>query len=349
MEPKICRRGALLALTLTALFPFAATAQGRTRAAERLRTEFVGAFERPRVPLEPRAVSSEEKSGLIYEKLTVASEAGQRVPILIVHTAGASSPRRPAVVCLHGLGGNKEGLTGYLEGFARRGIVGVAIDHRYHGDRKGDLSAAMIEAYRTGKEHPYVWDTVWDTWRVLDYLQTRPDVDPQRLGVMGISLGGHATWMASADPRVKVAVPCISVCSWKWQIENRGYMQRVRNVQRPFDAVREALGEPEVNARVVTAAWSRWVPGVPDRWDCQDILSAFAPKPLLVIGGDSDPVAPLPGLEVAWAKIKAAYDRAGAADHLARNIAEHSGHTVTSAQQAAIYDWFVRWLRPEPR
>jgi pimeloyl-ACP methyl ester carboxylesterase len=270
------------------------------------------------------------------------------VPVLIVRQAG-DPVRRPAVICLHGLGGNKEGLSSYLEELARRGFIGVALDARYHGDRAGNLTKAMAEAFRTGKEHPYLWDTVWDTWRVMDYLQTRPDVDRDRLGVMGISLGGHTAWMVSADPRVKVAVPCISVCSWRWQLEHQGYTQRVQNLQAAFDSVRDQMGEPEVNRKVVAAAWERWMPGVPMEFDCQDVLAAFAPRPLLIIGGDSDPVAPLEGAKVAFAVIEPAYARAGASDRLRINIADHSGHTVTAPQQQALYAWFERWLKPGAR
>jgi dienelactone hydrolase len=311
------------------------------RSAQSVGAAFVKSFERHRVPL----VSSETRDGLLREKLTVSSEAGVRVPVLLVRLAG-DAVRRPAVVCLHGLGGSKEGLSGYLEEFARRGFVGVALDARYHGDRAGDLTKAMIESFRTGRGHPYLWDTVWDTWRALDYLQTRPDVDKNRLGVMGISLGGHTTWMVSADPRVKVAVPCISVCSWRWQLDHAGYKQRVSNLQGAFDAVRDDLGEKEVNRRVVAAAWERWMPGVPSRFDCQDILAAFAPRPLLILGGDSDPVAPLAGARVAFDVIEPAYRRAGAADRLQIVIAEKSGHTVTGPQQQALFAWFERWLKP---
>ncbi len=311
----------------------------------KLLTEFRKSFERPHVPLKPAFVSSETRNGLLYEKLTVASEAGVRVPLLVVSKAGVAS-RRPAVVCLHGLGGNKEGFTGSLEEFARRGFVGVALDARYHGDRAGNLSQAMIDSFRTGREHPYIWDTVWDTWRVLDYLQTRRDVDRNRLGVMGISLGGHTTWMVSADPRVKAVVPCISVCSWRWQIEHEGYVQRVRNVQGAFDAVVKDMGEQTVTPRVVATAWEHWLPGIPSRWDCQDILGAMAPRPLLILGGDTDPVAPLEGTMVAFNVIEKAYARTHAADNLQMIIAAHSGHTVTAEHNRAMYAWFERWLTP---
>lgn len=317
---------------------------GRTPGANGLLSAFRRSFERPRVPLDPKLESSETKDGLVREKWTVSSEVGVRVPLLLVRGEGKVG-RRPAVVGLHGLGGRKEGTAPYLESFAKRGMVGVALDARYHGDRAGDVQAAMAEAYRTGKEHPYLWDTAWDTWRVLDYLETRPDVDRERLGMMGISLGGHTTWMVSADPRVKVAVPCISVCSWRWQLEHEGYGQRVKNLSKAFDAVKAELGEKEVTPRVVAAAWQRWLPGIPEKYDCQDLLSAMAPRPLLILGGDSDPVAPLEGARVAIDAIEAAYRRANASDHLRVMIAEKSGHTVTPEQQTAMFEWFDRWLK----
>jgi dipeptidyl aminopeptidase/acylaminoacyl peptidase len=206
----------------------------------------------------------------------------------------------------------------------------------------------MIESFRNGKEHPYLWDTVWDTWRVLDYLETRPDVDKTRIGVMGISLGGHTTWMVSADPRVKVAVPIISVCSWRWQLAHQGYVQRVKNVQGAFDAVTADLGEKEVTPKVVATAWEHWMPGIPRIYDCQDILSAMAPRPLLILGGDSDPVAPIEGTREAFDVISKAYHNAGAEDHLQMIIAEHSGHAVTPEHTKAMFAWFERWLKPDP-
>jgi len=334
-----------LLLLSAALVPCRADTPRESPRSRKVRAAFMKRFERPHVALTPVTVSTETRDGLVREKITVASEAGARVPILLIHRAEGEG-RLPAVVCLHGLGGNKEGMSGYLEAFARRGFVGVALDARYHGDRSGNLSQAMAESFRTGKEHPYLWDTVWDTWRVLDYLQTRPDIDRDRLGVMGISLGGHTTWMVSADPRVKAAVPCISVCSWRWQLEHQGYKQRVSNLQGAFDSVRDALGEKEVNPKVVAAAWDRWMPGIPKAFDCQDILAAMAPRPLLILGGDSDQVAPLEGAKEAFAVIEPAYAKAGASDRLQIMIAEKSGHTVTGPQQQAMYAWFERWLKP---
>jgi dienelactone hydrolase len=334
-----------VSFALAGLSIFAAAVSAAPLKGDALRVAFVREFERPRVALEPQVVSSETKDGFRTEKLTVASQMGVRVPVLLVRPE-ATTGRLPVVIALHGLGGNKEGLRDYLQDFARRGMIGIALDARYHGDRAGDIQTAMAEAYLKGNEHPYLWDTVWDTWRVMDYLQTRPDVDRDRIGVMGISLGGHTTWMVSADPRVKVAVPCISVCSWKWQLAHEGYKQRVANLSKAFDAVRTDLGESEVTPKVVAAAWHKWLPGIPDKYDCQDILAAFAPRPLLIIGGDSDPVAPLEGAKESWAQIEPAYSRVP--DHVKLMIAEKSGHTVTAAQRQALIEWFDHWLKSDP-
>jgi pimeloyl-ACP methyl ester carboxylesterase len=144
---------------------------------------------------------------------------------------------------------------------------------------------------------------------------------------------------------VKVAVPCISVCSWQWQLEHQGYTQRVRNLQRAFDGVKAALNEAEITPKVVAEAWRRWLPGIPYDYDCQDLLAAFAPRPLLAVNGDSDPVAPLDGVKEAWSVIDNAYRKAGAAENARLFVAENSGHTITTAQSEAILTWFSDHLR----
>ena len=62
--------------------------------------------------------------------------------------------------------------------FADRGLATAAIDARHHGSRIASKSgsgnaqyfAAMLDAYRTGKGRPYLYDTVWDVMRLVDYL-----------------------------------------------------------------------------------------------------------------------------------------------------------------------------------
>ena len=92
-------------------------------------------------------------------------------------------------------------------------MIGLAIDARYHGERAGGAQgatayvAAITAAWKTKpgepQEHPFYFDTVWDLWRLLDYVGQRPDVDPQRVAMVGFSMGGIQTWLAAAvDQRV---------------------------------------------------------------------------------------------------------------------------------------------------
>ena len=111
-----------------------------------------------------------------------------------------------------------------LQTLARRGFVAVAIDGRFHGERRrqpADYDAAILQTYRTGQGHPFLYDTAWDVMRLVDYLQTRHDVDPARIGLMGISKGGMETYLTAAtDPRIRVAVPVIGVQSFRWALEH---------------------------------------------------------------------------------------------------------------------------------
>jgi hypothetical protein len=81
------------------------------------------------------------------------AEAGERVPGLISKSA-AVTHRRPAVIVVHGTGGNKFAMRPLLQKLAARGLIGVAIDARYAGDRaatgKGSdaCRAAILETWR---------------------------------------------------------------------------------------------------------------------------------------------------------------------------------------------------------
>ena len=122
-----------------------------------------------RLPLGARIRSREEQEGLVRERLTYIGAPGQVVPALVMRPAGATA-RLPVVIALHGLGGSKEGMRGWMEELARKGYLALAIDARWHGERGPGLQQAMIRAYRSRRGHPYVFDTVSDLIRALDYL-----------------------------------------------------------------------------------------------------------------------------------------------------------------------------------
>lgn len=284
--------------------------------------------------------------GLRCEKVYFTSVPGERVAMLVVRPTGETPRRRPAVLTLHGTRGRKEGMTPWLCELARHGFVACATDARWHGElAKADYEEAIITAYRTGKGHPWLYETVTDTIRALDYLQSRADVDGDRLGLMGISMGGMNTWLtAAADPRVKVAVPCIGVTSFAYQLESGRFRARTDTLPKFHQAVAAALGEPEVNARVVREAWSKVLPGILDRFDCPQMLTAIAPRPLLILNGEKDERCPLEGVQKCYAAAEGAYKSQNAEERLKLDVAANTGHAVTPAQRDLALHWFERWL-----
>ena len=340
---------------VAATFPYPATSE--------VKSAFLKQIDRPRVALDAKVESSStDESGTRIENVRFASEKKadgtiERVPTLLVHPKEGKPGRRPAVIVLHGTGGNKEGTRDWLNALAKRGIIGVAIDARYHGERSGGAKGAeaylvaITRAWRAKpgepREHPFYFDTCWDLGRTVDYLSSRDDVDPKRIGMLGISMGGIETWLSAAvDDRVAVAVPAISVQSFRWSLENGQWQGRARTIGAAHQAAARDLGEPEVNERVCRALWNKVIPGILGPFDCPSMLRLFAGRPLLILNGDKDPNCPIGGTRVAIASAREAYAKAGASDRLKVNIAEGVGHTVTPEQRREALDWLERWLQP---
>jgi dienelactone hydrolase len=327
-----------------------------------VRTAFLKLLDRPRVPLDPRTDRTDSPvRGLVAEHVRFASEKHpdgslELVPTLVVRPEDATK-KRPAVIVLHGTGGTKEGSRPWLDDLARRGFVAVAIDGRYHGERAGGAKGAdaynraIIKAWRSKpgepQEHPFYYDTCWDVWRTIDYLQTRPDVDPDRIGLIGFSKGGIETYLAGAvDERVKVAIPAIAVQGFAWGLEHDRWQGRAKTIGAAHDAVAKDLGEPKVNPKVCRALWAKIVPGITAEFDGPSMLRLFAGRPLLILNGSEDPNCPIEGARTAFASAESAYREAKAGDKLKVMVAEGVGHAVTDEQRAAALAWLVRWLKP---
>lgn len=327
-----------------------------------VKADFLKLLDRPMVPLEVHVGGpSPSIPGLNCERVDFATEKHpdgtlERVPALVVRPEGLNAgERRPAVIVLHGTGGTKEGLRPWLERLAHRGFVAVAIDGRYHGERahgeKGTwmYNEAIVRAWRSKsgepQAHPFYFDTCWDVWRTVDYLQTRPDVDPGRIGLVGISKGGIEAWLAGAvDERIKVTVPAISVQSFRWSLEHERWQARANTIKEAHQAAARDLGEEAVNARVCRELWSKIIPGILDEFDGPSMLRLFAGRSLLILNGQRDPNCPLEGAEIAFKAAGTAFHEAGADDHFRVMVAKDIGHATTKDQEAVAVDWFARWL-----
>lgn len=160
-----------------------------------------------RVPLDLQVVEEVRLDRYTRKKITFAVEKGDRLPayLMIPHDRAG---RLPAMVCPHPtnvLGkGVPAGLSdkpnrGYADELANRGYVTISPDYPGFGEY-------LIDAYAMG----YVSATmkgIWNHERAVDLLQSLPEVDPERIGSIGHSLGGHnAMFVAVFDPRIKAVV-----------------------------------------------------------------------------------------------------------------------------------------------
>ena len=238
---------------------------------------------------------------------------------------------------------------------ADRGFVTAAIDARHHGARittkhgadNAQYFAAMLATYRTGTGRPYLYDTVWDVLRLVDYLQTRDDVDPRRIGVMGISRGGTEAYLAAAvDPRIAAVVPIIGVQGFRWALDNDRWQPRVGTFAPAVEGAARDEGVPKVDAAFVRRFYDRVAPGIYGDYDSGSMLALIAPRPVLVINGDSDPRTPLAGVQEAIASARRAYIRMGAEEKLGLYLQPNAGHVFTPVAELVMADWFVKWLAP---
>ena len=330
---------------------FVAGASAQAPDPSRVRAAFLKLIDRPRVPLEPQAQPRTDSGSHRAEDFSFASEAGERVPGIFL-TAASAKDRRPVVIFLHGTGSRKEEFLAIMRTFADRGFATVAIDARHHGARiirgtdNDQYYAAMLETYRTGKGRPYLYDTVWDVLRLVDYLATRGDVDPSRIGLMGISKGGTEAYLAAAvDPRIAAVVPIIGVQGYRWALDNNQWQARVSTFAPAVDGAARDAGVP-VDATFVRRFYDRVVPGIYGDYDGGAMLALIAPRPVLVINGDSDALTPLAAVQDAVSTARRTYIRMGAEDKLGLYLQPNAGHVVTPVAELVMADWFVTWLAP---
>jgi dienelactone hydrolase len=152
--------------------------------------------------------------------------------------------------------------------------------------------------------------------RALDYMASRPEVDPQRLGCCGLSGGGLRTvYLAGLDPRVRCAV-CV------------GFMT----------VAREVLEE-----KIAEHTWMFHVPHLSRFMDLPDVISLHGPGPLMVQYNREDQLWTLKGQELADAKLAAIYHKLQEPDRYAGRF--YPGpHKFDVKMQNDAFAWLDRWL-----
>ena len=212
-------------------------------------------------PPETRLIEEVRLDGLVRRKLTYRSDRAAPVPAYVFLPQASARKRRPAVLCLQqttqtgaaepaALAGDPE--MRYALELARRGFVTLAPDFPGFGDHEYDF--APRHGYASG-----TMKAIWDNLRAVDLLRSMPEVDEDRIGVIGHSLGGHmALFTAPFEPRLRVIVSSCGftrfhrddIPSWN----GPRYMPRIASVYDD-DADRLPFDFPEVIAALAPRAF----------------------------------------------------------------------------------------------
>ena len=300
-----------------------------------IRTAFltsIGGLPETAGPLNAQAKGHVPRKDYVIEKLIFESLPGMFVTALLYRPERCQTPA-PGILFVCGHHRDAKGAPEYqrvCHDLVANGFVVLAIDPTGQGERVTHLdpdSGVLAVEWGT-TEHSYQGQQcvltganiaryfVFDALRGIDYLQSRPEVDPQRIGVTGNSGGGTQTSLLcmTGDPRIKAAVPCTYVTS-----REHYYM-----TSQPQDAEQLQFGMTR------------------DGINFDDFFLPFAPRPLLIGAVSSDFFNP-EGTDLTYHRLKRLYGIMGGADHVDRVFAP-GPHAYCRGLREAAVNWFRRHL-----
>jgi dienelactone hydrolase len=164
-------------------------------------------------PLNAKVVSTSMQGTTTVEDIAFDSINGERVPGILIRPA--STKPLPVLLGLHGLGGSKNDIANIAPMLSMFGVqvAVLALDAQYHGARKVE-GHELLSRDLEGSKKAFIQSVV-DYRRALDYLDTRPEFDPDRVGLVGMSMGGMmGTILTALEPRIKTAVLAVPAADW---------------------------------------------------------------------------------------------------------------------------------------
>jgi dienelactone hydrolase len=279
-----------------------------------------------KTPLKPRVTGVVQRDAYHIENVIFESRPGFLVTANLYVPKGRKG-KLPGVVgtCGHSNNGKAAGAyQSFAQGLARQGYVVLIYDPIGQGERlqyvddklKSKIGVGVREHLHAGNQQFLVGEFLgawraWDGIRALDYLLTRKEVDPQRVGVTGNSGGGTmTTWLCGLERRWSMAAPSCFVTTFRRNLENE---LPADTEQCPPKAL--ALG-----------------------LDHSDFIAAMAPKPVILLGKEKD-FFDVRGLHEAYERLKRLYKLLGAEQNIALFVGP-TYHGYSQENREAMYGWF---------
>jgi dienelactone hydrolase len=282
--------------------------------------------EERKVPLDVHVYDEVKLQHYVRKTLSFAPEAGDRVPAFLL-VPNELKGKVPAVLCLHQttpIGKQEPAGMGiknlaYAAELAERGMITLAPDYPNFGDYK-------IDVYEKGYASATM-KGIWNHRRAVDLLESLPEVDSSRIGVIGHSLGGHnSLFVAAFEPRIKaVATSCGFNAFPKYSGGNlngwshKGYMPRI------------------------ASEYGRDPKRMP--FDFTEVLGAIAPRPLFINAPLKDANFDVSGVRDCVAAATPVYELLGGKDAL-RAVYPDCGHEFPAGVRKEAYEFFGETLKP---
>ena len=257
-----------------------------------------------RVPINVRVEWTKENEEFKEYRFVYDSELDTSVPAHLLVPHKAKKPC-PVVICLQGHStgmhislarpiyeNDIDSISGGDRDFAlqivKEGYAALVIEQRAFGERISERTLYRNPHYRTTCHLPsmaaillgrtMVGERTWDISRAIDAMEEFPEIDVERVACMGNSGGGTATYYAAClDERIKIAMPSCAVCTYRDSIIDLHHCV------------------------------CNYVPNIARYFDMGDLAVMIAPKKLVVVCGENDPIFPLFGVKETFDIIKTLY------------------------------------------
>ncbi|MBI1313282.1 prolyl oligopeptidase family serine peptidase [bacterium] len=282
-----------------------------------------------KTPLNAEVTGTADHGEFVVERVEFQSRPGLYVTGNL-YVPKQRDQKLPAIlyVCGHGRVkkgdisyGNKAHYQHHGGWFARNGYVCLIIDTLQLGEIEGIHHGTYNHNRWWWNSRGYTSAGVeaWNCIRALDYLQSREEVDGERLGVTGRSGGGaYSWWIAALDERIKAAVPVAGITNLK-------------------NHVIDGCVEGHCDCMFMVNTY---------RWDYPQVAALVAPRPLLISNTDKDRIFPLDGVVDVYSKVRRIYELHGKLDHVGLQITE-GPHKDTQELRIHAFHWFNKFLKGE--